>query len=105
MLSITCTRRRRLYITTLCNVGVTMLTEGLGVQEIDYKLEGQNADRFRRNFADQPWIKVLTFLSSSLSLLLTHAAHAASCRFANHIICSILCPQAMHPVCTSWIDS
>ncbi|CAL5224135.1 g6768 [Coccomyxa viridis] len=27
-------------------------------QEIDYKLEGQNADRFRRNFADQPWIKV-----------------------------------------------
>lgn len=30
------------------------------MQEIDYKLEGQNADRFRRNFADSPWIKVLT---------------------------------------------
>ena len=28
------------------------------MQEIDYKLEGQNADRFRKNFADSPWIKV-----------------------------------------------
>ena len=27
-------------------------------QEIDYKLEGQNADRFRTNFASTPWIKV-----------------------------------------------
>ena len=27
-------------------------------QEIDYKLEGENADRFRKNFAGTPWIKV-----------------------------------------------
>ncbi|BDA47029.1 Protein ACTIVITY OF BC1 COMPLEX KINASE 8, chloroplastic [Coccomyxa sp. Obi] len=27
-------------------------------QEIDYELEGQNADRFRENFQNTPWIKV-----------------------------------------------
>jgi predicted unusual protein kinase regulating ubiquinone biosynthesis (AarF/ABC1/UbiB family) len=27
-------------------------------QEIDYRLEGKNADRFRENFQDTPWIKV-----------------------------------------------
>jgi predicted unusual protein kinase regulating ubiquinone biosynthesis (AarF/ABC1/UbiB family) len=27
-------------------------------QEIDYRLEGQNADRFRTNFKDVEWIKV-----------------------------------------------
>lgn len=27
-------------------------------QEIDYELEGKNADRFRTNFAGKPWIKV-----------------------------------------------
>jgi predicted unusual protein kinase regulating ubiquinone biosynthesis (AarF/ABC1/UbiB family) len=27
-------------------------------QEIDYTLEGKNADRFRENFKDTPWIKV-----------------------------------------------
>jgi predicted unusual protein kinase regulating ubiquinone biosynthesis (AarF/ABC1/UbiB family) len=30
----------------------------LCVQEIDYKLEGQNADRFRKNFGETPWIRV-----------------------------------------------
>lgn len=28
------------------------------MQEIDYILEGQNADRFRTNFRTSPWIKV-----------------------------------------------
>ena len=27
-------------------------------QEIDYELEGRNADTFRTNFADKDWIKV-----------------------------------------------
>lgn len=27
-------------------------------QEIDYRLEGKNADQFRANFADTPWVKV-----------------------------------------------
>lgn len=27
-------------------------------QEIDYTLEGQNADLFRKNFAGTPWIRV-----------------------------------------------
>ena len=27
-------------------------------QEIDYRLEGANADRFRTNFAGTPWVKV-----------------------------------------------
>ena len=26
--------------------------------EIDYIAEGRNADRFRRNFREQPWVKV-----------------------------------------------
>lgn len=38
------------------------------MQEIDYKLEGQNADRFRKNFADSPWIKV-TPVTDSLCCL------------------------------------
>lgn len=28
------------------------------MQEIDYVLEGQNADRFRTNFSSTPWVKV-----------------------------------------------
>ena len=28
------------------------------MQEIDYELEGRNADRFRRNFAGTSWVKV-----------------------------------------------
>ena len=28
------------------------------LQEIDYELEGKNADRFRVNFQNTPWIKV-----------------------------------------------
>ena len=31
---------------------------GATLQEIDYVLEGQNADRFRTNFASTPWVKV-----------------------------------------------
>ena len=31
-------------------------------------MEGQNADRFRKNFADSPWIKVTPF-TDSLSCL------------------------------------
>lgn len=31
-------------------------------QEIDYTLEGANADRFRNNFKDSPWIKVPTVI-------------------------------------------
>lgn len=27
-------------------------------QEIDYTLEGKNADRFRENFANTDWVKV-----------------------------------------------
>ena len=27
-------------------------------QEIDYRLEGANADRFRENFKGTPWVKV-----------------------------------------------
>lgn len=27
-------------------------------QEIDYTLEGQNADRFRQNFKDTDWVRV-----------------------------------------------
>lgn len=30
----------------------------LWLQEIDYELEGKNADKFRENFASTPWIKV-----------------------------------------------
>ena len=41
-------------------LAAAVLMWGSGEQEIDYKLEGQNADRFRRNFADSPWIKVFT---------------------------------------------
>ncbi len=77
------------------------------MQEIDYKLEGQNADRFRRNFADQPWIKVLIchFLRPSLPtmpqvarafpLLVTcpvhHAIHHG---FVKHLAgIPVSCPQ------------
>ena len=28
------------------------------LQEIDYVMEGQNADRFRENFANTDWVKV-----------------------------------------------
>lgn len=28
------------------------------LQEIDYEMEADNAERFRKNFADKPWIKV-----------------------------------------------
>ena len=34
----------------------------LHAQEIDYVLEGQNADRFRTNFEKTPWIKVPTII-------------------------------------------
>jgi hypothetical protein len=37
------------------------------VQEIDYEMEGQNADRFRKNFADTPWIKVALLRSFGFS--------------------------------------
>ena len=46
------------------------------MQEIDYKLEGQNADRFRRNFADSPWIKVLIRPQFPLGTYLAQAAKA-----------------------------
>ena len=39
------------------------------MQEIDYKMEGQNADRFRKNFADSPWIKVTPFTDSISCLI------------------------------------
>lgn len=39
-----------------CSVGLTV--QHAAVQEIDYELEGRNADRFRGNFAKVPWVKV-----------------------------------------------
>jgi hypothetical protein len=39
-------------------------------QEIDYTLEGQNADRFRNNFGNVDWIKVGVLPSSEACLLL-----------------------------------
>ena len=43
------------------------------MQEIDYKREGQSADRFRKNFGSAEWIKVPTVLwertTSEVSLL------------------------------------
>ena len=43
-----------------CDLSTTVLCiyQAHCVQEIDYKLEGQNADRFRKCFADTPWVKV-----------------------------------------------
>jgi hypothetical protein len=42
----------------MCCLAKTLRGCCLPKQEIDYKLEGENADRFRTNFAGTPWIKV-----------------------------------------------
>jgi hypothetical protein len=50
-------------------------------QEIDYRLEGQNADTFRTNFKDTPWVKVPAVLwEYSNSQVLTLEYVPGGCR-------------------------
>lgn len=45
------------------------------LQEIDYELEGQNADKFRVNFQNTPWIKVSWRVTAGF-LAVLHCAEA-----------------------------
>ena len=44
-------------------------------QEIDYELEGRNAERFKNNFAKTPWVKVprIYWSCTSTKVLPAHA--------------------------------
>lgn len=55
-------------------------------QEIDYTLEGKNADRFAENFKDVDWVKVSgVFLAESrCDSILAYLPNLAQCFSANH---------------------
>ena len=70
-------------------------------QEIDYELEGQNADRFRRNFAGTPWVKVprvywpQTSTKASYSRICTSACCCCSVSGCLMCVLSRQCAQQM----------
>jgi hypothetical protein len=59
------------------------------LQEIDYELEGQNADKFRVNFQNTPWIKV-SWRATAGFLAVLHCAEALKQQIPR-LPCSLTC--------------
>ena len=70
-------------------------------QEIDYKLEGENADRFRTNFAGTPWIKVPRVLweFTAEQVGLTYCSHPPAPVLLVHVLCTAVEVQSVQLQC------
>lgn len=55
--------------------GLVSLVNRILYQEIDYLNEGRNADRFRRDFRKQKWVKVPVSFFSSHKLMTSRGVH------------------------------
>jgi hypothetical protein len=64
-------------------------------QEIDYTLEGRNADKFRENFANLDWVKVRTpanFLALSASLCVFDCVNSSAVPLAGLLSTAFVAP-------------